>query len=45
MAGKGGRIDRYEQCIHMYLNVKMIPQIVSRMGGGIKQSSGGSEFK
>jgi hypothetical protein len=34
------------QCVHMYVNAKIIPvETVPGMGVGIKESSGGDEFK
>jgi hypothetical protein len=41
MAGKG-----YKYCVHMYVNVKMIPvKITSLMGEGIRKRGGGGDFK
>jgi hypothetical protein len=44
--GVGGRIW-CKYCVHMYVNTKMIPvETILGMGlGGIKESSGGGEFK
>jgi hypothetical protein len=46
--GEGGRRGIWcKKCAHLYVNAKMRPvETVPGMGeGGIKQSSGGGEFK
>jgi hypothetical protein len=48
VAEKGGRsMNTVQKCVHMYVNVKMIPvKIVLRIReGGIKESSEGGELK
>jgi hypothetical protein len=43
--GVGGWIS-YKQCVHMYVNAKVIPVETSRnWEGGMKESSGRGEFK
>jgi hypothetical protein len=48
VVGKGSRrVNMCKNCVHDYVNEKMIPvETISGMGrGGIKENGGGGEFK